>query len=141
LAYPVINNIGVGTDGGNYFQPINWNMQFFNYFIWRITGPRPRANTNCSMEFTCVMTSSRTCRSNSALHRLCDLQANTTALYDAALSSANTRVAPHPTPATWRPGTFLGHAIYEVRAAQGKYYMRQNEDSIYFRTIGGPPTG
>ena len=31
--YPVINNIGVGTGSSNYFQPTNWNLRYFNYFI------------------------------------------------------------------------------------------------------------
>jgi hypothetical protein len=31
--FPVINDIGVGTGASNYFQPINWRKQYFNYFI------------------------------------------------------------------------------------------------------------
>ena len=25
--------IGVGAGASNYFQPVNWRMQYFNYFI------------------------------------------------------------------------------------------------------------
>jgi hypothetical protein len=28
-----VNNIGVGTGVSNYFQPVNWNISYFNYFI------------------------------------------------------------------------------------------------------------
>ena len=36
----MINNIGVGTGGSNYFQPINWNLRYFNYFILEDNGTK-----------------------------------------------------------------------------------------------------
>src|ERR1051326_3970935 len=44
--YPVINNIGVGTGASNYFQPINWNMQYFNYFIMEDNGTKSEEHTS-----------------------------------------------------------------------------------------------
>jgi hypothetical protein len=38
--YPVINDIGVGTGNSNYFQPVNWFQQFFNYFIMEDNGTK-----------------------------------------------------------------------------------------------------
>jgi Carboxypeptidase regulatory-like domain len=130
--YPVINNIGVGTGGGNYFQPINWNMQFFNYFILENNGTKIKGKHELQYgihlrhdQLTYMPQQQRTAGAVT-------FQANTTALFDPALSSANNRVAQTNT-GNVAAATYLGYAIYEVRAAKGKYYMRQNEDSAYFQ--------
>jgi hypothetical protein len=130
--YPVINNIGVGTGGGNYFQPINWNMQYFNYFILENNGTKVKGKHEFQYgihlrhdQLTYMPQQQRTAGSVT-------FQANATALYDPALSSATNRVAVQNT-GNVAASTYLGYAIYEVRAAKGKYYMRQNEDSMYFQ--------
>jgi len=130
--YPVINNIGVGTGASNYFQPINWNMQYFNYFILENNGTKIKGKHELQYgihlrhdQLTYMPQQQRTAGSVT-------FQANTTALYDPSLSSATNRVAT-PNTGNVAAATFLGYAIYEVRAAKGKYYMRQNEDSMYFQ--------
>jgi hypothetical protein len=130
--YPVINNIGVGTGASNYFQPINWNMQFFNYFILENNGTKIKGRHEFQYgvhlrhdQLTYMPQQQRTAGAVT-------FAANTTALYDPINSSATTRVGVTNTGHV-AAATYLGHAIYEVRASKGKYYMRQNEDSAYFQ--------
>jgi hypothetical protein len=128
--YPVINNIGVGTGGGNYFQPVNWNMQFFNYYILENNGTKIKGKHEIQYgthlrydQLTYMPQQQRTAGAVT-------FQAITTALYDPKNSSATTRVATANTGHV-AAATYLGYANYEVRAAKGKYYMRQHEDSFY----------
>ena len=130
--YPVINNIGVGTGGGNYFQPINWNMQYFNYFILENNGTKIHGKHEFQYgihlrydQLTYMPQQQRTAGAVT-------FQSNTTALLDPANTTATTRAA-MPNTGSVAAGTYLGHAIYEVRASKGKYYMRQKEDSAYFQ--------
>lgn len=130
--YPVINNIGVGAGSSNYFQPVNWNMQYFNYFILENNSTRIKGRHELQFgvhlrhdQLNYMPQQQRTAGSVT-------FQANTTALYDPAASSATNRVA------TLRTGhvaaaAYLGYANYEVRVAKGMYYMRQNEDALYFQ--------
>jgi hypothetical protein len=130
--YPVVNNIGVGTGASNYFQPVNWNMQYFNYFILDNNGTKIKGTHEFQYgvhlrhdQLTYMPQQQRTAGNLSFV-------AATTALYDPVNSSATTRVA---TANTGHVGAafYLGHANYEVRQAKGKYYMRQNEDAMYFQ--------
>jgi hypothetical protein len=130
--YPVINNIGVGTGGGNYFQPVNWNMSYFNYFILDNNSTKLVGKHELQFgvhlrhdQLNYMPQQQRTAGSAT-------FQANTTALYDPRQSTATNRVATLNTGHV-AAGAFLGHAIYEVRAAKGMYYMRQNEDALYFQ--------
>ncbi len=130
--YPVINNIGVGTGGGNYFQPVNWNMQYFNYFILENNGTKMKGKHEFQYgihlrydQLTYMPQQQRTAGSVT-------FESITTALYDPANSSATTRRGVNNTGHV-AAGTYLGHARYEVRVAKGKYYMHQNEDSWYFQ--------
>jgi hypothetical protein len=130
--YPVVNNIGVGTGASNYFQPINWNMQYFNYFILENNGTKVMGKHEFQYgarfrhdQLTYMPQQQRTAGNLSFV-------AATTALFDPVNSSATTRV---PVNNTGHVGAafFLGHANYEVRQAKGKYYMRQNEHAVYFQ--------
>jgi hypothetical protein len=130
--YPVVNNIGVGTGNSNYFQPVNWNMQYFNYFILENNGTKIVGKHEFQYgarfrhdQLTYMPQQQRTAGNLS-------FAAATTALYDPVNSSATTRV---PVNNTGHVGAayFLGYANYEVRQSKGKYYMRQNEDAIYFQ--------
>jgi hypothetical protein len=130
--YPVINNIGVGTGGGNYFQPVNWNMQYFNYFILENNGTKMKGRHEIQYgihlrydQLTYMPQQQRTAGSVT-------FQANTTALYDPVTSGPTTRVAMNNTGHV-AAATYLGYANYEVRVAKGKYYMHQNEDSMYIQ--------
>lgn len=130
--YPVVNNIGVGTGGGNYFQPINWNMQYFNYFILENNGTKIKGKHEIQYgihlrydQLTYMPQQQRTAGNLSFV-------AATTALYDPKNSSATSRVG---TSNTGHVGAafYLGYANYEVRKAKGKYYMHQWEDSFYLQ--------
>jgi hypothetical protein len=130
--YPVVNNIGVGTGNSNYFQPINWNMQYFNYYILENNSTKIKGRHELQFgvhlrydQLTYMPQQQRTAGNLSFV-------AATTALFDPAVSNANNRVA---TPNTGHvaAATYLGYANYEVRAAKGKYYMRQKEYSMYFQ--------
>ena len=130
--YPVINNIGVGTGSSNYFQPVNWNMQYFNYFILENNATKIKGKHELQFgihlrhdQLNYMPQQQRTAGSVT-------FQANTTALYDPANTTATNRVAMLNTGPRGR-GRYLGYAIYEVRVAKGMYYMRQNEDAAYFQ--------
>lgn len=130
--YPVINNIGVGTGRSNYFQPVNWNMQYFNYFILDDNATKIHGRHEFQFgvhlrhdQLNYMPQQQRTAGSVT-------FQANTTALYDPAASSATNRRAVLNTGHV-AAAAYLGYANYEVRAAKGMYYMRQNEDALYFQ--------
>jgi len=130
--YPVVNNIGVGTGGGNYFQPVNWYMQYYNYFILENNGTKIKGKHELQYgihlrydQLTNMPQQQRTAGNLSFV-------AATTALYDPVNSSVTTRTAMANTGHV-AASTYLGHANYEVRVAKGKYYIRQNEDSAYFQ--------
>ncbi|MEK7404131.1 MAG: TonB-dependent receptor [Acidobacteriota bacterium] len=130
--YPVVNNIGVGAGASNYFQPINWNMQYFNYFILENNGTKIKGKHEIQYgihfrydQLTYMPQQQRTAGNLSFV-------AATTALYDPVNSNVNNRLATANTGHV-AAATYLGYSNYEVRVAKGKYYMHQNEDSMYIQ--------
>ena len=130
--YPVINNIGVGAGSSNYFQPQNWSMQYFNYFILDNNSTKLVGKHELQFgvhlrhdQLNYMPQQQRTAGSVT-------FAPNTTALYDPGASSAANRLAVQNTGHV-AAAAFLGHANYEVRVAKGMYYMRQNEDALYFQ--------
>ncbi|MGE5646719.1 MAG: carboxypeptidase regulatory-like domain-containing protein [Acidobacteriota bacterium] len=130
--YPVINNIGVGTGNGNYFQPANWNMQYFNYFIMEDNATKLKGKHEFQFGFhfrydqlTYMPQQQRTAGAVTFVPV-------TTALYDPSRSTPNQRRAV-PNTGNVAGAFYLGYANYEVRQSKGKYYMHQNEDALYFQ--------
>ncbi len=128
--YPVMNNIGVGTGRGNYFQPVNWFQQFFNYFIMEDNGTKIKGKHEIQYgmhlrydQLTYMPQQQRTAGAVT-------FQAVTTGLYDPVNSTVGSRVMTNYTGHV-AAAAYLGYANYEVRVAKGKYYMRQKEDSFY----------
>jgi hypothetical protein len=128
--YPVINNIGVGTGRGNYFQPVNWRAQFFNYFILEDNGTKVHGKHEIQFgahlrydQLTYMPQQQRTAGSVT-------FQSLTTALYDPEVPNRTRGVLNTGNVAA---AAYLGLANYEARIAKGKYYMRQNEDALYIQ--------
>jgi len=130
--YPVINNIGVGTGASNYFQPINWNLQFFNYFILEDNGTKVKGRHEFQFGIHLRHDQLNYMPQQQRTAGAVTFAPNTTAQYDPAASSPTNRVAMLNT-GDVGAAAYLGYAIYEVRVAKGMYYMRQNEDSAYFQ--------
>lgn len=140
--YPVVNNIGVGTGRGNYFQPVNWNISYFNYFV--LDNNTTKIIGRHELQFgghfrhdqlNYMPQQQRTAGSLSYV-------ANTTALIDPANSTSIAACEMNPSSCVRRPientghlaaAFFLGYANYEVRQAKGMYYIRQNEDALYLQ--------
>jgi len=129
--YPVINNIGVGTGtGSNYFQPVNWNLRYFNYFILEDNATKVRGKHEIQFGVHLRADRNNWTPQQQRTAGAETFQANTTQLYDPAHSSATNRVALGNT-GNVAGAAYLGYAIYEVRVAKGMYYLRQNEDTAY----------
>jgi len=128
--YPVVNNIGVGAGASNYFQPVNWNMQYFNYFILENNGTKMAGKHEIQYgmhlrydQLTYMPQQQRTAGNLS-------FAAVTTGLYDPVNSTRTSRVMQNYTGHV-AAAAYLGYANYEVRVAKGKYYLHQWEDSFY----------
>jgi hypothetical protein len=130
--YPVVNNIGVGTGASNYFQPVNWNQQFFNYYIMENNGTKIKGTHEIQYgmhlrydQLTYMPQQQRTAGNLS-------FAAVTTGLYDPVNSTVSSRAMTNYTGHV-AGAAYLGYANYEVRLAKGKYYMLQHEDSFYIQ--------
>ena len=130
--YPVVNNIGVGAGNGNYFQPVNWNMQYFNYFILEDNGTKIKGKHELQFGIHLRLDQLNYMPQQQRTAGNLTFVAATTALYDPAQSNANNRVAVNNT-GNVAAAAYLGYANYEVRVGKGMYYMRQKEDSAYFQ--------
>jgi hypothetical protein len=129
--YPVINNIGVGTGtGSNYVSPVNWNLRYFNYFILEDNLTKVRGRHEIQFGVHLRVDRNNWMPQQQRTAGSATFQANTTALYDPARSTATNRVALGNT-GNVAAAAFLGYATYEVRVAKGFYYIRGNEDSAY----------
>jgi len=140
--YPVINNIGVGAGAGNYFQPINWNISYFNYFILDHNATKIVGKHEFQFgghyrhdQLNYMPQQQRTAGAETFV-------ANTTAQFDPANSSSMAACQANPATCVRRPiqntgdigaAFYLGYANYEVRKAKGMYYIRQNEDALYLQ--------
>ena len=130
--YPVINNIGVGTGRSNYFQPTNWNLRYFNYFILEdnVTKIKGKHEIQFGVHFredrnNWTPQQQRTAGAETFV-------AATTALFDPKKSTATNRVATLNT-GNVAAAAYLGYANYEVRVNKGRYYFRQNENTAYIQ--------
>lgn len=140
--YPVINNIGVGTGNGNYFQPVNWNISYFNYFILDVNTTKIAGRHEFQFgghfrhdQLNYMPQQQRTAGSVTFVPA-------TTALFDPSNSTPMDACLANPTSCVRRAventghvaaAFFLGYANYEVRKAKGMYYIRQNEDALYLQ--------
>lgn len=130
--YPVVNNIGVGAGNSNYFQPVNWTLQYFNYFIAENNGTKIAGKHELQYgmhlrydQLTYMPQQQRTAGNLT-------FAAVTTGLLDVPNSTANSRAMTNYTGHV-AAASYLGYSGYEVRVAKGKYYMKQYEHSFYFQ--------
>ena len=110
----MINNIGVGTGDSNYFQPMNWNLQFFNYFILENNATKIKGRHEFQFgihlrydQLTYMPQQQRTAGSG-------DIRCQ----YDGAVRPRQSMPTEPRARAEYRPcggGAYLGYAIYEVR--------------------------
>jgi hypothetical protein len=130
--YPVINNVGVGTGSANYFAPTNWNLRYFNYFILENNSTKIKGKHE--LQFGIHLRSDRNnwMPQQQRTAGAVTFQANTTSLYDPVQSTTNNRVATLNTGHV-AAAAYLGYATYEVRVNKGMYYIRQNENAVYFQ--------
>jgi hypothetical protein len=122
----------VGTGSSNYFQPVNWYQQFFNYFILEDNGTKIAGKHEIQYgihfrfdQLTYMPQQQRTAGNLS-------FAAVTTGLYDTVNSTVNSRAMTNYTGHV-AAAAYLGYSNYEVRKAKGKYYMHQWEDSFYIQ--------
>ena len=127
--YPVIGNVGVKTSG-NYLQPQNNRIRYFSFFIiddnmTKIYGKHEfQFGVHLRKDFlNWLPQQQRTGGSATAA-------AVATALYDPAVSNRTRGVNNTGHQAA---SFFLGLNDLQYRTAKGKYYMRQNEDALYFQ--------
>jgi hypothetical protein len=128
VGFPVINDIGVGTGASNYFQPLNWTMQFFNYFILdnnstKIHG-RHEIQFGAHLRYDQLSYTPQQQRTAGGL----SFPVALTAQYDPTVSDRSRGVLNTGAVAA---SAFLGLANYDVRLPKGRYYMRQNEHALY----------
>jgi len=130
--YPVINNIGVGTGRSNYFQPTNWNLRYFNYFILEDNVTKVKGKHEIQFGIHLRQDRNNWTPQQQRTAGAETFQANTTALYDPKKSTATNRVATLNT-GNVAAAAYLGYANYEVRVNKGRYYFRQSEDTGYIQ--------
>jgi len=130
--YPVMNNIGVGTGKSNYFQPVNWNLRYFNYFILEDNLTKVKGKHEIQFGIHLRMDRNNWMPQQQRSAGAVTFQANTTALYDPKRSTANSRIATLNT-GNVAAAAYLGYANYEYRVNKGMYYIRQNEDAAYIQ--------
>ena len=128
--YPVINNIGVGTGRSNYFQPVNWNMQYFNYFILENNGTKIAGKHEIQYGIHLRHDQLNYNPQHQRTAGAVTFQAIATALYDPAVPNRTRGVLNTGNVAA---AAYLGYANYEYRTSKGMYYMRQNEDAAYIQ--------
>jgi hypothetical protein len=131
VGYPVINNIGVGAGASNYFQPQNWRMQYFTYFILdnnatKILG-RHEFQFGAHLRYDQLTYMPQQQRTAGAIG---SFPAIATGLFDPTVAQRTRGVLNTGHVAA---SAFLGLANYDVRIPKGKYYMRQNEDALYIQ--------
>lgn len=128
--FPVINDIGVGTGASNYFQPVNWRKQYFNYFILDDNATKIVGKHEFQFgghfrydQLTYMPQQQRTAGGIT-------FPSIGTGQYDPTVVNRTRAVLNTGHVAA---SAFLGLANYDIRIAKGKYYMRQNEDALYFQ--------
>lgn len=127
--YPVIGNVGVKSSG-NYLQPQNNRIRYFSFFILddnmtKIHGKHEfQFGVHLRKDYLNYLPQQqRTGGSATAA-------AVATALYDPAVPNRTRGVLNTGHQAA---SFFLGLNDLQYRTVKGKYYMRQNEDALYFQ--------
>lgn len=130
--YPVINNIGVGTGSNNYFAPTNWNLRYFNYFILEDNATKIKGKHELQFGIHLRADRNNWMPQQQRTAGAVTFETNTTQLFDPVQSTSNNRVGTLNTGHV-AAAAYLGFARYEVRVAKGMYYIRQNENAVYFQ--------
>jgi hypothetical protein len=138
--YPVINNIGVGTGGGNYFQPINWNMQYFNYFILENNGTKVKGKHE--LQYGIHLRHDQLIYAAAAAHgRRRDVPGRIQLRCTTRPSAVRTTVWPLPTPGMWRRRPILDMPFTRSALPKASTTCARTKIRCTSRTIGAPPTG
>jgi hypothetical protein len=129
-SYPVINNIGVGTGNSNYVQPINWKLNWFNYFIFEDNFTKMKAKHELQFGVHLRYDQLTTLPQHQQTAGFITFPAVATGLYDPTIPN---RTAGTPNSGSIAASFYLGLANYQQQVAKGKYYTRGHEDALYFQ--------
>jgi hypothetical protein len=129
-SYPVINNIGVGTGNSNYVQPINWKMNWYNYFIFEDNLTKVKGRHELQFGAHLRYDQLTTLPQHQQTAGLLTFPAVATGLYNPSIPN---RTAGTPNTGNIAASFYLGLANYQQQVAKGKYYTRGNEDAFYFQ--------
>lgn len=128
-SYPVIADIGVSS-GGNYVSPINWKMQWYNYFILEQNFTKVRGRHELQFGVHLRHDQLNSMPQHSYTAGGLTFPGSATGLYDPAVPNRTSGV---PNTGHIAASAYLGLANYEYRVAKGMYYMRGWEDAQYFQ--------
>eukprot|EP00825_Cyclidium_porcatum_P005726 TRINITY_DN12808_c0_g1_i1.p2 TRINITY_DN12808_c0_g1~~TRINITY_DN12808_c0_g1_i1.p2 ORF type:complete len:426 (-),score=-10.41 TRINITY_DN12808_c0_g1_i1:138-1415(-) len=128
-SYPVIADIGVSS-GGNYVSPINWKMQWYNYFILEQNFTKVRGRHELQFGVHLRHDQLNSMPQHSYTAGGLTFPGSATGLYDPAVPNRTSGV---PNAGHIAASAYLGLANYEYRVAKGMYYMRGWEDAQYFQ--------
>lgn len=129
-SYPVINNIGVGTGNSNYFQPINWKLNWYNYFIFEDNFTKVKGKHEFQFGAHLRYDQLTTLPQHQQTAGFVTFPAVATGLYDPNIPN---RTAGTPNTGNIAASFYLGLANYQQQVAKGKYYTRGHENAFYFQ--------
>jgi hypothetical protein len=127
---PGYPRIDIGLSG--MLGPDNWNMFFFNYFILQDNATKVHGKHEFQFGVHLRREQDAYTPQQQFTAGSITFPGVATALLDAVQSNATNRVAT-PNTGSALASAYLGYASYQVRAAKGRYYMRQAESSAYFQ--------
>ncbi|MCL5746170.1 MAG: carboxypeptidase-like regulatory domain-containing protein, partial [Acidobacteria bacterium] len=128
-SYPVIADIGMGA-GGNYISPINWKMQWYNYFILEENFTKIWGRHELQFGLHLRYDQLNSMPQHSYTAGGLTFPASATGLYDPSVPN---RTSGTPNAGHIAASAYLGLANYEYRVSKGMYYMRGWEDAQYFQ--------
>ena len=126
----MINNIGVGTGNSNYFQPINWKMNWYNYFILEENLTKMKRRHELQFGAHLRYDQLTTLPQHQQTAGFVTFPAVATGLYDPTIPN---RTNGTPNAGNVAASFYLGLANYQQQVAKGKYYTRGHEDAFYFQ--------
>lgn len=128
-SYPVIADIGMGGKG-NYVSPINWKMQWYNYFILEQNFTKVLGRHELQFGLHLRYDQLNSMPQHSYTAGGLTFPAAATGLYDPTVPN---RTSGTPNAGHIAASAYLGLANYEYRVAKGMYYMRAWEDAQYLQ--------
>ena len=130
VSYPVVNNIGVGTGNSNYFQPVNWKRNWYNYFIVEQNFTKVHGRHELQFGAHLRYDQLTTLPQHQQTAGFLQFPAVSTGLYNPAIPN---RTGGVPNTGNIAASFYLGLANYQQQVAKGQYYDRGHEDAVYFQ--------